>query len=136
VRIWQQALCARLTAAAASGQSIPPPEPPGLPPVSRLVPSPVRWLLFAHWLAGERQTEQVIGLWNLDQEDPPDDAIQAKIDRLSSRAAHNLYRADDLEDARFHLDWTMMQMLAPGAALQRAYVLRKSRLVLGSFDQG
>jgi len=60
---------------------------------------------------------------------------------LSSRARAavlkgKFFLSDDYEDPRFHLDWSMIQMLAPTAALVREHVIAERRKVFASEDDG
>lgn len=60
---------------------------------------------------------------------------------LSSRARAAVLRgkyflSDDFEDPRFHLDWSMIQMLAPSSALVREHVIAERRKLSDSEDDG
>ncbi|MFD2112152.1 hypothetical protein, partial [Thiorhodococcus fuscus] len=66
------------------------------------------------------------------------DRLQAylrDVEQLSDLSSHaraevlkgKFFLADDYEDPRFHLDWTMIQILAPSAAITRAYVEKENQ---------
>lgn len=60
---------------------------------------------------------------------------------LSSRARAAVLRgkyflSDDYEDPRFHLDWSMIQLMAPTAALMREHVIAERRKIFDSEDDG
>lgn len=96
VSAWQETLRLRV-------EQYPNPNGPEIvfPPVGKMVPSSIRSLLFAHWIAGRNLTWEVIRHWpelgyewTKDRGNVKKQAVdEVRLYRQAALAAHNLYRA-------------------------------------------